>query len=289
MSDRVVVRVPATVANLGPGFDCLGLALAWHNTVMIERADTLAVTAEGPGAETLPTDATNLVARGVWAVLGEGTQVRIHQELAIPCGRGFGSSAAAIIAGIVGAEALSTSKHRSDDLLRAATVLEGHVDNVAPCLLGGGTVSAGGRTLRLAADVKVVVCAAPAAFRTSDARAALPDTVSRTDAVDNIGRAAMLAGALAARRHDLLLAATADRLHQPARFASMPESAALVRALRDQGIAAFLSGAGPSVAALAGPSDAAGAEAAARAAAPDGWDVRLVDVDADGATVIDLR
>lgn len=289
---RVVVQVPATIANLGPGFDALGCAIAWHNQITLERADALEITAAGLGAEGVGRDATNLVARALAAVSGEDPpRVRIHQLIAIAFGRGFGSSAAAIVGGLVGGRALYGTSHSDDDLLRLAIGLEGHGDNVAPCLLGGITVVAGERVARLdpPTGMRPLLCVSPNRMPTETARAALPDAVPRADAVASLARAALLAASLATGRTDTLLEATDDVLHQPARFALIPDTADLVRALRARGIAAFLSGAGPSVAALV-PEDGAGAaETDARRLAPEGWDVRLESFDARGAQVVSSR
>jgi homoserine kinase len=287
--DTVVVRVPATVANLGPGFDSIGLALAWHNEVRIELAsDGFEISAAGPGAEQIPRDETNLVSRALAAVIGEAAPVRINQLVAIPAGRGFGSSAAAVVAGLVAGRALRATSHTDADLLEMAVGLEGHADNVAPCLLGGVTVSTEQQTVRLDPPKGIIplVCIAPGSMSTKRARAALPDEVSRADAVANIGRAGLLVAAIAQGRTDVLMDATEDLLHQPQRFDLMPESGELVRALRGKGIAAFLAGAGPSVAALVGESASADAEVAARALAPEGWEVRLESIDPTGARVV---
>jgi homoserine kinase len=287
--DTVVVRVPATIANLGPGFDSLGLALSWHNEVRIERAsEGLTISATGPDAEQIPRDENNLVARAFAAVFGELPAARINQIIAIPAGRGFGSSAAAVVAGLVAGRALGATAHSDADLLELAVGLEGHPDNVAPCLFGGVTISTEASTVRVdpPTSIRPLVCVAPDPMATGVARAALAQEVSRPDAVANIGRAALLVAALMQGRSDVLMDATEDRLHQPSRFELMPESGELVRALRGKGIAAFLAGAGPSVAALVDGADAAGAETVARAAAPEGWEVRLESIDPSGARVV---
>lgn len=291
MPERVVVRVPATVANLGPGFDTLGLALAWHNQVTVERADALEVTASGPGADRIARDASNLVARGLAAVVVEAPSVRIHQMIAIPFGRGFGSSAAAIVAGVVAGRALAGIDVPDDELVRRAAAIEGHPDNVAPCLMGGVTVAAGGALVRLEPpdDWCVLACVAPGGFGTKAARAALPESLPRAAAVAGIGRASLLIAAIATGTAGALFAATEDdAVHQPARFALMPDTAQVVRSLRERGIAAFLSGAGPSVAALV-PGAGDGARDAARAIVPEGWEVRLEQLDRTGADVIETR
>jgi homoserine kinase len=287
----VVVRVPATVANLGPGFDALGLALEWHNEVRVERRDDdlLIVTGTGSGDE-IPRDETNLVVRAVRALVGEGG-LAVNQIVAIPNGRGFGSSAAAVIAGLVAGRALARSGGADEQLLAKAIELEGHADNVAPCLLGGITVSAGTSTVRIdpPESIRPLVCVAPNAMRTEAARAALAKDIARSDAVANIGRASLLVAALTEGRSDVLMDATEDVLHQPARFELMPDSGALVRALRAHGVAAFLSGAGPSVAALVDDRSAASSEKTAERLVPEGWDVRLESFDPLGARIVSER
>ncbi|MGZ4241440.1 MAG: homoserine kinase [Actinomycetota bacterium] len=290
--DRVVVRVPATIANLGPGFDVLGLAIGWHNEVRVERIDEgLALSATGVGSDGIPKGAANPVVRAIGTVLGEVPPLSVHQMVAIPLGRGFGSSAAAIVGGLFAGRALGETSHTDEQLLEIAIGMEGHADNVAPCVLGGITVSSGGRTLRLEPPkaMRPLVCVAPSSMATGVARAALPVDIPRADAVENIGRAALLVAAMAGGRTDTLMEATEDRLHQPRRFELMPDSGALVRALRAKGVAAFLAGAGPSVAALVDDGAAAEAEAAARGLAPSGWEVRLEKIDPHGATVVASR
>jgi homoserine kinase len=289
--EAVIVRVPATVANLGPGFDCMGLALSWHNEVRVERSEMLFIGAVGPEAERLPTDATNLVARALASVLGEEPRVRINQLIAFPQGRGLGSSAAAIVAGLVAGRALGDGAHSDEDLFGLAVALEGHADNVAPCLLGGITVIGPGGWVRIppSKDLQVLMCMSPSPMATEAARAALPDVVDRADAVANLARASLLAAALATGKNEALLEATDDDLHQPARFALMPDSGMLVRSLRGKGLAAFLAGAGPSVAAFVTADAAEDSAGVARNAAPEGWEVRVVAIDADGATVVGTR
>lgn len=295
MTDRVVVRAPATVANLGPGFDCLGLALAWYDEVRVERHDgPLEITASGLSAEGVRRDATNSIAQGLERVLGTTDGLRVHKMTAVAFGRGFGSSAASIVAGLVAGRALGGTAHTDEDLLDIAVELEGHPDNVAPCLLGGITISTPQRTYRLDPPQAIVplVCVARDGLPTSKARGVVPDEVARATAVATAARAALLATTLASTGTAdpaRLLDATEDLVHQPPRFALMPETGALVGKLRAAGIAAFLSGAGPSVTALVPREVAADAEAHARTQAPEGWDVRLEAFARDGAEVVETR
>lgn len=262
-SGPVRVRVPATSANLGPGFDALGLALGLHDDVAAEvTAGGVRVAVSGEGAGELPDGDRHLVVtamRAAFDVLGaQPAGLALECVNRIPQARGLGSSSAAIVAGVLLARALvADGATRLDDAaaLRLASELEGHPDNVAPCLLGGFTVAwtepAGARAVSLpvAAAVRPTVFVPGERGLTSVARAALPATVPHGDAALTAGRAALLVHALTADP-GLLLPATVDRLHQDYRAAGMPATAALVSALRAAGVAAVVSGAGPTVLAL---------------------------------------
>ncbi|MDQ1463317.1 MAG: homoserine kinase [Actinomycetota bacterium] len=269
------VRVPATSANLGPGFDSFGLALQLYDDVVVRVAESgLAVDVAGEGADDVRRDKRNLVVRAVQATFevlgGQPRGLEIVCANRIPHGRGLGSSAAAIVAGVLAARELvlgGIDRLPDDALLRLAARLEGHPDNVAACFSGGftlawteapriaGTRDAGlgpmSRSLRLEVDKTI----APVAFvpdtrsSTAKVRKLLPEFVPHHDAAANAGRAALLVQALTGRP-DLLLVATEDALHQPYRAPAMPRSAALVARLRAAGIAAVISGAGPTVLAL---------------------------------------
>jgi homoserine kinase len=282
----VVVRVPATSANLGPGFDALGLALGVYDEVEVTlTAAGLDVTVEGVGADELPRDERHLVVRAFRAAveaLGMPVSgVSFSCRNRIPQGRGLGSSAAAIVAGIVAAQTLC-GRRDGEQALQLADQLEGHPDNVAACLLGGLTIAwrepARVRAVRLDTNVPVAVLVPPETASTSAVRRLLPAAVPHADAAANAGRAALLVAALA-NAADALFPATEDRLHQPYRAPAMPATAALVRALRAAGVAAVVSGAGPSVVALGVGTDAV------TALAPPGWAVLTPGVDAAGATV----
>lgn len=296
MTSRVRVRVPATSANLGPGFDALGLALELWDDIEAEAdfdgsGQSLSVEVEGVGSESVPRDERHLVVAAMRAAFTEaGTQpsmLRLSCRNVLPHSRGLGSSAAAIVAGVLAGQALAgVEPDRSSSSLQLATRLEGHPDNVAPCLLGGLTIAwTGARSRVRATRVEVhpgitpVVCIPPGEVSTELARGLLPDTVSHHDAATNAARAALLVEALS-HRPDLLLDATEDRLHQRYREPAMPETIALVAALREQGLAAVVSGAGPSVLVLAGPGQEAGVSAQA-----GGWDVRSLHVSTGGAVV----
>ena len=267
------VRVPATSANLGPGFDALGLALALHDDVPAQvTSGGCRVEVTGEGAGELPDDETHLVVRAMRATFdllgGQPTGLAIECVNRIPQARGLGSSSAAIVAGVQLARSLVTDGgQRLDDAgaLRLAAEIEGHPDNVAPCLLGGFTIAwtesaeSAARTgvlpgaravsLPIAPAVQPVVFIPGERGLTSVARAALPAAVPHRDAAFNAGRSALLVHALTAAP-GLLLAATEDRLHQDYRAAGMPGTNALLTALRAAGVAAVVSGAGPTVLAL---------------------------------------
>lgn len=291
----VRVRVPATSANLGPGFDSLGLALALHDEVVAEVTPAdLTVDIEGEGADGVTRDESHLVVRAMrrtfTLLAAEPPGLSLTCRNAVPHARGLGSSAAAIVAGVLLARGLvAEGAARLDDeaALALAAEIEGHADNVAPCQRGGFTIAwhDGGSTSVIRRDVHPdvvpVVIVPPTGAATAVARGVLPATVPHADAAFTAGRAALLAVALTADP-SLLLPATDDRLHQRYRAGVMPDTAALVAVLRATGLPAVVSGAGPTVLVLA----RAGAEAdRALAAAPSGWRALRLDVDAHGATV----
>jgi homoserine kinase len=249
------------------------------------------LTAAGAGAERIPRDETNLVARAIESILGH-MKVRVNQLVSIPDGRGFGSSAASIVGGLIAARALEDLDIPDIELLRLAVEMEGHADNVAPCMFGGLTVAAEDRALRLDLSEKLrpLIFVAPNRFSTAAAREVLPDSLKRTDAIENAARAALLAVALhEGAPNDVLMAATEDVVHQPSRFRLMPDSAELVHSLREADIAAFLSGAGPSVCAIVSSKRIGEAEGVARVMAPDGWLVRAEHFDLQGARIDEVR
>lgn len=293
----VRVRVPATSANLGPGFDTLGLALNVHDELTVTATPSgLDVTVHGVGAGEVPTDAEHLVVRAITHAFDRVGQplpgLRIVAHNAIPHSRGMGSSGAAIVAGVLAAKGLLEGVVDLDDelVLRLATELEGHPDNVAPAIFGGLTIAwvdeTGPRHKRLAVHrgVSVLEAVPQERMSTSLARSLQPTDVPHADAVFNVSRSALLVAALV-QSPELLLAATEDRLHQDYRAAAMPATSALIRQLRDAGHAAVVSGAGPSVLVLS--SDPAQRLAAAEIVrgAEGGWEPMLLAVDIKGGTV----
>jgi homoserine kinase len=301
----VRVRVPATSANLGPAFDCAGLALTCHDHLEFAVTDRgLTVTVAGEGAGTLPTDESHLVVRAFRSACDElgwhPPGLRVTASNTIPQGRGMGSSAAAVVAGIRAAWALCPNVEGPDEdaVLRLATELEGHPDNVGACLHGGLTLTwtteRGPRFDVLDVDPLVlpVVLVPDTTLSTHVARALLPDVVRHAEAAANAGRAALLVHALTGEP-SLLLDATEDRLHQRQRASAMPGSLALLDRLRAAGHAAVVSGAGPSLLVLAlwhaddDRSDPAGSSAAHEVAGltPPGWRALPLGVDIGGARV----
>lgn len=290
----VSVTVPATSANLGPGFDSLGLALAMRDELSASVApDGLHVTVEGAGADDVPRDEDHLVVRAMRAAFAaldaSPPGLVLHCTNVIPHSRGLGSSSAAIVAGLALARGLVAGGSLvldDDALFQLAADLEGHPDNVAPALLGGFTIS--GReagehfTVGAPVDPRVttVVFVPPTPVATSVARGLLPDVVPHEDAAANAGRTALLVAALGGRP-ELLLRATHDRLHQAYRAPAMPATLSLVEALRADGVAAVVSGAGPTVLAF---TDAASVEGLL-ARCPAGWTPHHLAVEPRGVAV----
>lgn len=298
-SRSVAVRVPATSANLGPGFDTLGLALSAYDELVVTAldADRLEITVEGAGAAEIPTDHTNLVAstiRYAYESVGQvAPGLRIEAHNGIPHARGLGSSGSAVVAGLLAAKGLldGRAEFSDTDLLRLATELEGHPDNVAPALFGGLTIAWSDdkvpqhKKLLVHRGVSPLVFVPEHTMSTSTARSVLDPAVSREDAVFNVSRSALLVAALT-QSPDLLLAATEDRLHQNRRAEAMPETDALVRALRTEGFAAVVSGAGPSVLVLAdGPGRRLDAAELADRHTGGSWQAHMLAVDFLGGTV----
>lgn len=255
------MRVPATTANLGPGFDCIGLALDLWNEVKVERG-AFGITTHGEGAEQLPTDARNLVVTGAEAAfLAAGQEMpQLHFECwnNIPHGRGLGSSSAAIVSGLLAGAALAGVDLGLARLLKLAADIEGHPDNVAPALYGGCCIGVhDGDTwfvsqVPLPEGLNCIVYVPEVTKSTNDMRARLSPQVTRAEAIYNIGRAALLVNALATGHLELLRQGTQDVLHQPARSQVFKGMNTIIKAALDAGaLGAFLSGAGPAVMALA--------------------------------------
>ncbi|GAA2303554.1 homoserine kinase [Glycomyces scopariae] len=286
---RATVRVPATSANLGPGFDSLGLALDLCDEVSAEATSGTAITVEveGEGVGTVPGDERHLVAAAMLRTFttldlaAPGLKIKCRNS--IPHARGLGSSSAAIVAGIMLADALAGAGMTRGQKLVLASEIEGHPDNVAPCLLGGFAIAYstedGAKAVALDPSPRIHpwVYIPRSKGLTSVARAALPEKVAHADAVFNLSRAALLVAAVS-RQPSRLFEATDDRLHQRFRASGMPESARLLKELRTAGIAAAVSGAGPTVLALT-------VDGAEVPEAPPGFELRRLRV-ADGAVQV---
>ena len=299
----VQVKVPATTANLGPGFDTLGMALALYDelSATVVASGTSRVTVQGVGEASVPTDSSNLVLQSMaatFAHFGVDTPiVELHCTNRIPHGSGMGSSGAAIVGGIMLAKGLLEGIVEIDahGLLTLATTLEGHPDNVAPALFGGLSIAwmtdAGPQHKKLTVHRGVsLLVAVPRdiTMSTKSARDLQPETVPHEDAVFNLSRSALLIAALI-QSPELLHAATEDKLHQDYRAEAMPETNALVHRLRDEGFAAVVSGAGPSVLVLTDdPVERARAASIVDSTTDTAWDCLMLAVDFKGATVVVL-
>ena len=283
---RVVVEVPATTANLGAGFDCLGMALGLTNQIELEvclRCDgQVELTVDGEGAGELGSDRGNRFVEGLeTGIRAAGAAIpadlgwKIRMRNQVPLARGLGSSAAATVGGLVAANALLGHPLAEREVLRLATLIEGHPDNAAAAMLGGFVVAAaletGVESLRfdVPRDLRIALFIPELRLSTSDMRGVLPPTVPFGDAVANLGRVALGVAGLAAGRNDLLGVLTRDALHEPYRAAVYPQLPVMVEAAREAGaLGACLSGAGSSIIAFADSLASVGRiEAAFRAAA----------------------
>jgi homoserine kinase len=257
------VTVPATSANLGPGFDSLGMALAFYDEYELETTDTgLDISIDGEGSKSAAKDESNLIYKSIKLVfdsVGEKVPgIRLRCKNSIPHGRGMGSSGAAVAGGVMLAAGLLANKKFSEQqLLEFATRMEGHPDNVAPALFGGLTIAWVDETgphhkkLTVHRGISPLVLVAPNEMSTKLARSLQPESVPHTDAAFNVSRSALLVAALT-QSPELMMSATEDRLHQNYRASAMPETSKLISKLREKGHPAVVSGAGPSVLVLDG-------------------------------------
>ncbi|MDR6612681.1 homoserine kinase [Leifsonia sp. 1010] len=295
----VAVKVPATSANLGPGFDTLGLALALYDELEVSVRDEPGATVEvtGVGEGEVATDESNLVVRAIahtFEAVGiplPGLNLRARNS--IPHGRGMGSSGAAIVSGIMAAKGLLEGVVDLDaqTLLALANDMEGHPDNVAPALFGGLTIAwvtpEGPRFKKLIVHrgVSPLVLVPETVMSTALARSLQPQSVPHEDAVFNVSRSALLVAALI-QSPELLHAATEDKLHQSYRASAMPETDRLITLLRENGFAAVVSGAGPSILVLGSdPSQRLAAARLVEQSAETRWQPLMLAVDFKGATV----
>jgi homoserine kinase len=302
----VVVRAPATSANLGPGFDALGLALALHDEVEARvTGGGLTIEVSGEGAETAGAGEGHLVVRAMRAAFGvlggQPPGIGLRCVNAIPHGRGLGSSAAAIVTGVLAARGLvseGATRLPDDAVFRLAVDLEGHPDNVAACLAGGLTIAWTDRPgpgapavpklakLAVLDGISPVVCVPQDVLSTEMARRVLPETVPHADAAANAGRSALLIAGLTGAP-EVLFAATEDFLHQRYRAVVMPATADLLHRLRAAGLAAVVSGAGPALLVLTGPGPNSAPDLVDSIARETGiaWRISPLDVDRQGATL----
>ncbi|MFJ4207250.1 homoserine kinase [Paenarthrobacter sp. NPDC089675] len=301
---RLTVRVPGTSANLGPGYDSLGLALSIYDTLTVETlaSGELEFELSGEGAETLPRDATHLVVRAIDLALDrlgfKRNGLKIIAENVNPHGRGLGSSASAVVAAVTAANFLVPEEARQDRewILQLTSEIEGHPDNVAPAIFGGLALSwqdseqYSSTRADVAASVVPVVAVPDYELSTETARGLLPASIGHHAAAMNSGRAALLVHALTIQP-EFLLPGTEDYLHQSYRAEAMRPSANLIASLRSAGFAAVVSGAGPTVMVLAnGTAEAAVVtehiNAFTSANTPDvAWRVMTLAVDVEGARV----
>ena len=263
----VRVKAPATTANMGPGYDCLGMALDVWNTIEIEVLDSGEPVVEviGEGAGELGTGRDNLVYRSMEFLFQDAEQempmVRIRCDNAIPLARGMGSSAAAIAGGLVAANAICSQDYTPNDLLEMAATIEGHPDNVAAAVLGGMQLVISDKTeegsrlytvpINVPPELHAVVFVPQVRIATEDARAVLPEKVTVADAVHNMGRVGLLVASMATNHPEYLAIATQDLLHQPYRQPLFPAMKVIFKAALDAGaLGVFLSGSGSTVLAL---------------------------------------
>lgn len=291
------ITVPASSANLGAGFDALGLALTLYNRVWMEEADGCHI--ETTDGIAVPMDENNMIyhtAKLLYARCGRPFHgLHIIQENNIPMTRGLGSSSACLVAGLLGANTLMGSPLSSEDICDLAAELEGHPDNIAPALLGGLVTSVmdGGRVHTISVPVseriRFALFIPDFELKTEVARAALPTAVSREDAVYNLSRAAQMTAALFSGRLENLRVAVQDRLHQPYRFPMIPGAEQVFYTAYDLGAyGVCISGAGPSILAIVDRDNDSFAQAAQERlhqAGLAGWRVTLLGCDAAGAAV----
>jgi homoserine kinase len=296
---QVTVTIPATSANLGPGFDCLGLALSLYHTVTFTITETsgLKITASGEDTHKIPTDESNLIWQCARLIFDRFTEyptgLHIHQENEIPVGSGLGSSSTAVLAGLFGANAILGEPLSRAEVLQIATDLEGHPDNVAPAVYGGLILGVKDDKRLLIEQIEMpqmeaVIVLPDYNLPTTEARAALPSTLSLQDAIFNTSHIALLIRALQTADYDLLAVAMQDRFHQPHRIPLIPGMADAMKAAKEAGAAAVaLSGAGPSLIAFAPENHAQIGKAAAKAFSQHGLNSRrwILSVDMQGTAV----
>ncbi len=294
----VHLQIPATSANLGAGFDSLGIAVTLYNQVNIDESEGVSITALDGAA--IPLDESNLIyqtASRLFRLCGRPFRgLTIQQVNEIPMARGLGSSSACIVAGLLGANELMGRPLGMGDLLNEAAAVEGHPDNVAPALLGGmvTAVVEDGKVWQvkqeLRDDLAMVAVVPDFPLKTADARAALPGEIPHRDGVYNLSRAALMAVSLASGRYENLAVACGDRLHQPYRLKLIPHGEEVLAICRELGAyGAYLSGAGSTLMALV-PRSRAGFASELRTRLDrlglEGWKIHTLAADNAGARVL---
>ncbi|MCZ6871950.1 MAG: homoserine kinase [bacterium] len=301
-SPQVEVCVPATTANLGPGFDILGLALQLYNRFSLVVTSEPGWRVDLPPDVDLPSNDNNLVLQAIRHLFSHVgftcTGMHLTQVIDIPLARGLGSSSTAIVGGLIAANYLSGADLNRETLLAMAIELEGHPDNVTPALMGGLTLSymANGRhhylSLSFPEELSAIIAIPEFELSTADARSVLPKQISREDAIFNSSRTALLVYALQQQRFDLLKTAMDDRLHQPYRAALVPGMADAIRAAyQAKALGVALSGAGPSLLAFARDHTDAIATAMQHTFSQHGicCQTRILSADTHGATIVTPR
>ena len=291
------IQIPATSANLGAGFDALGLALNYYNYVEMEESDVIDISSDDD--QVIPTDETNLIyvsAKDLFTVCGRELKgLKLRQTNNIPMARGLGSSSACIIAGLLGANTMLGDPLSLDDLVNMAAQIEGHPDNTAPALLGGiVTAVFDGKKVEwvkqeVRTRLKFIAIIPDYELKTEAARAALPKQVAHKDAVFNLSRAALFSASLLTGKYENLRTAVQDRLHQPYRLELMPHAREVFDTAYTHGAyAVYVSGAGPTVMAIVDEDNTfftGKMEFSMEAAGITGWKVRELQIDNQGAKI----
>lgn len=294
----IKLRIPATSANLGAGFDALGLAMTYYNYVNMEESDTVDITALD-GLK-VPTDKSNLIyesASHLYEICGKTLSgLKIEQTSNIPMARGLGSSSACIVAGLVGANTLLKNPLSADELVDLAAQIEGHPDNTAPALLGGiVTAVFDGRKVHwvkqeVNTKLKFAAIIPDFELKTEKARACLPKEISHKDAVYNLSRAALFSASLLTGKFENLRTACHDRLHQPYRMELIPNCRRVFDIAYNHGAyAAYISGAGPTVMAVVDEENeffTGKVKFSLETEGLNGWDVKLFHIDNEGTKLI---
>ncbi len=294
----IKIRIPATSANLGAGFDALGLALSYYNYVELEESDTIDISSTD--SVQIPKDESNLIyisARDLFEVCGKRLNgLKIIQSNDIPMARGLGSSSACIVAGLVGANTLLGSPLTTDDLVDLAAQIEGHPDNTAPALLGGiVTAVFDGRKVQwvkqeVFTKLKFVAIIPDFELKTEKARACLPKEVSHRDAVYNLSRAALFSASLLTGKFENLRTAVDDKLHQPYRMELIPHCSEVFDIAYTHGAyGVYISGAGPTVMAIVDEKNeffVGKMRFSLENAGLNGWRVEQFSIDNEGTTIL---